>query len=388
MISRSTDVRAALRRRQRGFILDPYRNAPIVYSAWNSADKDADISLSLADTLASISSANGLVRGTQSRIATTASHYFELKLSATGGALTREHLPGVAAASASLANFPGSDSGGWGFYLSNGNKYTNALSNVNQSKCVIGFIVNFTAGTLTVCRAGVSYPATTWSGMTGALFPMWGPSTSAAGTRTAVLNAGASTFVYDNLRVAAGASAWDSSCTWDSANKDADITLSNGDLTASITSPNSGAVRGTVSKSSGILYYEVTMDYAVIQATYLGHLPGVGNASATLTNSFPGANTNSYGYSPGDRELYTGGTGTAHGRTSDVYLGVGLSAGNLFFVADGAGQSSAYTGLTATVFPAWGPGSGTGAYQALLNTGGTAFAYEAQRVASGLSAWG
>lgn len=62
-----------------------------------------------------------------------------------------------------------------------------------------------------------------------------------------------------------------STCVWNSADKDVDITLSGGDLTAANTSlGNSGSVRGTIGISSGTMYFEVTLSAGNPSSFYVG----------------------------------------------------------------------------------------------------------------------
>ncbi len=68
--------------------------------------------------------------------------------------------------------------------------------------------------------------------------------------------------------------------TWNPSDKTANITLSNGNLTAAGTNSSDGGVRGTTSKSAGLVYFEI-----LLGGTVAGGDTGVGicTGAATLT---------------------------------------------------------------------------------------------------------
>ncbi len=130
------------------------------------------------------------------------------------------------------------------------------------------------------------------SGVTGAVFPAW--SVLVSGMQITA-NFGATAFERD---IPSGFSAWGSTTTWDSSNKDASITLSNGNLTAAGTVATWRSVRGTTSHTTGKWYFELNIEVAGNQ-----HMCGVENASGVL-NSFLGSTVNGAGYN-GDGNFYT-----------------------------------------------------------------------------------
>ncbi len=109
MIDRSSHIRTALRRSQRGYLLDPYRfGSAAPAQAWDPANKDADITLSAADQLATIVSALGTVRSVTSHAAAGANHYGEIEIARTDTAGRPVALVGIVTAGVSLTNtYPG-----------------------------------------------------------------------------------------------------------------------------------------------------------------------------------------------------------------------------------------------------------------------------------------
>ena len=174
--------------------------------------------------------------------------------------------------------------------------------------------------------------------------------------------------------------------TWNPADKGTNVVLSNGDLTAAVTSAAlNNIVRSTIGKSTGKWYWEYTITSFVTTQP----LVGVANASATLVGSgfnFCGFDANGWGYYGNNGQKYTGGVGAAYGlgyTTNDV-IGVALDMtnGKVFFAKNGtwqnsgdpvAGTGAAFTGLTGTLY-ACGPGAGSDSQTVTANFGATAFA--------------
>jgi hypothetical protein len=167
---------------------------------------------------------------------------------------------------------------------------------------------------------------------------------------------------------------------WNPADKGAAITLSNGNHTASSdTSANS--VRGITGHSSGHWYFE-------IRPSNEDSLIGIGAAGADLLR-FPGGNADglSWGYfgaSGGKFNANVGvGWGASYG-TGDV-IGVEYDNGALKYWKNGISQGTAFSGLSGTLYPMWGPSSAAGPHNAIINTGDSAFVYP---LPSGAAAWG
>jgi hypothetical protein len=92
------------------------------------------------------------------------------------------------------------------------------------------------------------------------------------------------------------ASAPPATTTWNPADKGADITLTNGNLTATdnnVPAGNFMSVRAIASHSSGKFYYETTT--TTVGGT--SALPGMGNSTASLT-AFLGADANAVSFWP------------------------------------------------------------------------------------------
>lgn len=118
--------------------------------------------------------------------------------------------------------------------------------------------------------------------------------------------------------------------TWNPADKHADVSLSNGNLTASKPTDTSGSgysdVRGTVGKSADKWHFEITNVAAL-------PTPGLANASAGL-ETFPGEDNNSIGVFAADG-IYIGGVMVAPmvGAAPAVYAIEIDRTANLFWVA-------------------------------------------------------
>lgn len=149
------------------------------------------------------------------------------------------------------------------------------------------------------------------------------------------------------------------SLVWNSADKDGGITLSNGDLTATAAAAFL-MVRGTIGKSTGKWYFEVTCTASLTFGTV-----GIAEAGASLS-SFVGGQTSSFGIATS--LIYTNFTSTG----SDVGISAGdvvgvavdLDAGKVWFAGNNvwvnggnpaAGTSENYSGLSGTYYPADSP---------------------------------
>jgi hypothetical protein len=151
--------------------------------------------------------------------------------------------------------------------------------------------------------------------------------------------------------------------TWNPADKGANITLSNGNLsTAGATAFNS--VRATVSKASGAWYWE----NKVTAVTGGASVVGFGNASMSLT-SFVGNSTTSVGVQTGGAISASAGftvavvTGVTWAANDFMNFAIDLTAGKMWIGKNGTWTSGSpaagtlpnvtFTGGTLTLFPAW-----------------------------------
>lgn len=168
--------------------------------------------------------------------------------------------------------------------------------------------------------------------------------------------------------------------TWNSADKNANITLSGGDLIATAAAiANFFAARATVGKSIGKFYMEQTVS-AVGGLVQLG----VMRSTASIANgSYVGFDVNGWGYNSNGNVVNNSSNIATYATytTADV---IGMcfspSLGKLWFSKNGVWQSgdpSAESGgITITSAVAWFPafgGNNSGA--AVANFGRTAFAY-------------
>lgn len=167
--------------------------------------------------------------------------------------------------------------------------------------------------------------------------------------------------------------------TWDPAHKGASITLSGGNLTASLSSGQSSVV-ATLGKSSGKWYWEETI---VSGADARAH--GIANdITSTVTSVNLAGTSGSWAYISflGGGYSWTngGGSNNANPYTVGDVIGFALDAtgGTLKFYKNNVLQSSAgFTGLAAsTYYPACGS-YGNNAFSSTVNFGATTMTYTA-----------
>lgn len=159
--------------------------------------------------------------------------------------------------------------------------------------------------------------------------------------------------------------------TWDSANTNANITLTNGDLTATASAADVYAARSTIGKSSGKWYWEITVDATITNSASYGV-----KTSAEGTTVLVGDTANGYGYTD-TGEKKTNGVDTAYGTApaNGVVIGVALNMddGELTFYRNNVSQGLAFTGLSGTFYA--GFSSGFGANAVTANFGASALTY-------------
>lgn len=166
--------------------------------------------------------------------------------------------------------------------------------------------------------------------------------------------------------------------TWNPSDKNAGITLSNGNLTAA----GAVGVRATISKSTGKWYWEVNCDTRG-SANSMGI--GVATGSVSLTSrldTFTGA---WIWRSDSTYVEQTNGTSGPTFTTGDrIMIAIDLGAGKVWFGKNGtwngsgdpgAGTNPVFTTLSGTVFPAMSVQNNTGSPQATANFGATTLAY-------------
>lgn len=187
-------------------LADRIRSVPVVgvtYSTWSPTNKGGSVDLSNGNRTAAARSLNS-VRGSQAR--SSGKYQFEITISGTTPVAS---LLGVATSAASLTNYPGSGTGGWAYYASDGHFYNQGSDAAYGSSFtagdVIGVVVDFSAGTLKFYKNGVDQ-GVAYSGTAGkTLYPIFGSgSSSSVNAYTGTINTGQSSFSYP----VSGASAW------------------------------------------------------------------------------------------------------------------------------------------------------------------------------------
>ena len=180
---------------------------------------------------------------------------------------------------------------------------------------------------------------------------------------------------------------------WNAADKATEITLSEGDLTATVSgAPGYFSVRGTHSHVAGKRYYEWTQ-HGGAEASAFG---GLGTAASELTGTAVGFAIQSIGYAGGYGFIANGawdfGPYATTADASVVGCAIDFAAGKVWFAVNGAWQNgnpatgaggSAVTFAASPVFAMFGSENGKTS-SCTANFGGSAFAYTAP---TGFSAW-
>jgi hypothetical protein len=154
-------------------------------------------------------------------------------------------------------------------------------------------------------------------------------------------------FILNSYRFGSGGS----TATWNPA--DNNLTLTNGNLTASNGAGAWKATRGTSSASSGQKYYEVTCTGIITDNRVIF---GVAKAAATLA-SYLGSDANGWGWQVGDAKRWNNGTSSVYGAgtlaNGDVVgIFLDIDAGTLHWSLNGVSVGAAFTGLSGTFLPA------------------------------------
>ena len=141
--------------------------------------------------------------------------------------------------------------------------------------------------------------------------------------------------------------------TWNPSDKGSSITLSNGNLNISLAGGAGGTtnlVRATIGVSTGRWYW-------LFKATSNTNRIGIAT-SATSTSDYVGQDANSWGLNSRDGKVYhnaTGGSVLATFTTNDLIgLALAMDLGTLTFYKNGTSLGVGVTGLSGTIFPAWG----------------------------------
>jgi hypothetical protein len=151
------------------------------------------------------------------------------------------------------------------------------------------------------------------------------------------------------------------SVTWNPADKSSDVTLTNGNLTATKT-PSGNAfrmARANTWKSSGLFYCEL-----VVTAHGGDTVLGICESSTPLIDSFPGNDATSYGFYELNGQALNNGVGSSYGSSwalNDVIgMAVNLSTGKIWWHQNGTypisgnpatGANPAFSGISGMKFP-------------------------------------
>jgi hypothetical protein len=173
--------------------------------------------------------------------------------------------------------------------------------------------------------------------------------------------------------------------TLNPADKNANMVLSNSDLTGTGQVGNAAwqGVRSTVSKTSGKWYWEITLNQVNANAMMLG----VGSSGAALTN-FVGSDVNGWGYYQTGQKFHTNSSasyGASYATGDIIGVALDLDAGTLTFYKNGVSQGQAYTGITGTIFAMFSMKGGTPPCGVTVNFGASAWAQTPPAGYSGLS---
>jgi hypothetical protein len=160
---------------------------------------------------------------------------------------------------------------------------------------------------------------------------------------------------------------------WNSADKGANVTLSQNDRIASCTFSHS--VRGRVSANSGKRMFEFTQLFGN------SAMLGVGQADADLLG-FPGKDANAWGYYASNGQKYNNDSASSYGSSwtatgNVIGVVVDFIAGTLTYYLNGVSQGIAFTDMNGrTLFPMVGSGAGSAPAQGgILNVGESGFAF-------------
>ena len=225
---------------------------------------------------------------------------------------------------------------------------------------------------ITITRTSTTATATTVSGPHGlstGTYTISGANQSEYNGAKSITVTSNTTFTFTVTVTPAG------TMTWNPSDKASDITLSGGNLTATVGSSATArcAVRSTVSKTSGKWYWEVTI--GAIGSEYVA--VGIAKTGASLAE-YPGGDANGWGYwSTGfkaNNASVSGSLPYGDSFTTGDVIGVALDldSGTVKFYKNGASQGEAFTGISGTLLAALG---GYASAAATVNFGGSAFAH-------------
>lgn len=188
---------------------------------------------------------------------------------------------------------------------------------------------------------------------------------------------------------------------WNPDDKQANWVLSNGNLTGfNNTGVTTSLMRGTLARSTGKYYFELTADTIGSASSYV---IGLANASETLVNKVGGVGSNSIGIEADGSVFFNNSAvvvGGGYAAGSHPAVAVDLTAKRAWFwspavskwnndasanPATGVGGLDISSISPAALYPAFSTFGGSGAQQGTANFGATAFSLT---IPAGFTAWG
>ena len=325
------------------------------YATWNPSDKTGTQAvLSNGNLTFTATTSFELARATMGK--TSGKWYWEVTV-----ATSTDATVGVANTSQSITGdqWVGISANSWSWAQFNGFMYTNNAAGVYASSMnngdVIGLALDMDSKTISYYQNGVFRGFQI--GLTGTVHPAIGNYTGSGINATA--NFGSAPFkhsvppgYYPGIDNEPSISPAAQTCaTWNPADKNAQVTLSAGNLTQ-VNNLGNIAVRATIGKTTGKWYWEVTRGQNGTGETSVG----IGTASATLAN-WLGFDVNSVGYDSTIGSLYKSNAVVASGlgayNTAGDTIGIALNqdAGTVAFYRNGVLVNTYTHGLSGAVFP-------------------------------------
>lgn len=201
MIDRSTNIKTALRSRQRGFLLNPFRFGAGSGVLFDPATQGPGVTLSAGNTRASVADI-GNARGSSGF--SSGVWQFECRLLANTNTYA---MFGIGNSSTANTSYPGGHTTSLGWWNRNGNIYRNnvatAYSGGYNTGSILGCVVDATAGTVAFYIDG-STAGFVSIGFSGTIFPMFGNGNGAAIPSTDLVYEFLTTLVYP----VSGATQW------------------------------------------------------------------------------------------------------------------------------------------------------------------------------------
>jgi hypothetical protein len=161
-------------------------------------------------------------------------------------------------------------------------------------------------------------------------------------------------------------------CTMNSLDANSSITLTNGNLDASVSSVLWVCLRGTIGVSSGKWFWETTINEALSSTNTF--MAGIATAEQPLNNYMSTSAGAGYYAFDGNKYPSNGSYGATYGINDVIGTALDLDAGTLTFYKNGVSQGQSHTGLTGTWFPC---SAFYGTLSVTMNFGARSFAHSA-----------